>query len=99
MFDVKIFGERLTVIRQQRNLSQVSVSRTIGITQTQLSDMENGKTGTTLPRLVKLAEFYRVSTDYLLGITDDPMWRGIESGSDEGNAGFEAGTTTDHGTM
>ena len=99
MFDVKNFGERLTAIRQQRNLSQVSVSKTMGITQTQLSDMENGKTGTTLPRLVKLAEFYHVSTDYLLGITDDPTWRGIEPGSDEGNAGFEAGTTTDRGTM
>lgn len=99
MFDVKIFGERLTVIRQQRNLSQVSVSKTVGITQTQLSDMENGKTGTTLPRLVKLAEFYHVSTDYLLGITDDPTWRGKEPGSDEGNAGFEAGTTTDRGIV
>ncbi len=27
-------------------------------------------------RLVLLAEFYHVSTDYLLGITDDPAWRG-----------------------
>ena len=43
---------------------------------TQMSDMENGKTGTTMARLVLLAEFYHVSTDYLLGITDDPAWRG-----------------------
>lgn len=83
MFDAKNFGERLTAIRQQRNLSQVSVSKAVGITQTQLSDMENGKTGTTLPRLVKLAEFYRVSTDYLLGITDDPTWRGKSDFNEE----------------
>ena len=76
MFEQKIFGERLANLRKQRNLSQVFVSQTLGITQTQLSDMENGKAGTTLTRLVMLAEFYHVSTDYLLGITDDPTWRG-----------------------
>ena len=27
-------------------------------------------------QLVLLAEFFHVSTDYLLGITDDPAWRG-----------------------
>ena len=83
MFDVKIFGERLVALRGQRNLSQVSVSHTLGITQTQLSDMENGKTGTTLSRLVALAEFYGVSTDYLLGVTDDPTWRGKSEPNEE----------------
>ena len=78
MLEQNIFGERLSGLRKQRNLSQTTVSRTLGITQTQLSDMENGKAGTTLPRLVMLAEFYHVSTDYLLGITDDPTWRGKE---------------------
>lgn len=99
MYDQKHFGECLLHLREKANLSQLAVAKVLGFTRTQLSDMENGKTGTTLPRLVKLAEFYHVSTDYLLGITDDPTWRGKELGSDEGNAGFEAGTATDRGTM
>ena len=83
MFNQKIFAERLLSLREKRNLTQLSVAKVLGFTRTQLSDMENGKTGTTLPRLVKLAEFYRVSTDYLLGITDDPAWRGKSEPSKE----------------
>lgn len=76
MFDQKIFGERLLSLRENKKLSQSAVAKVLGVTRTQLSDMENGKAGTTLTRLVMLAEFYHVSTDYLLGITDDPTWRG-----------------------
>ena len=43
---------------------------------TQISDMEKGKTGTTLDKLLILCDYYKVSSDYLLGITDDPAWRG-----------------------
>ena len=76
MFDIKIFGERLRAAREQKGISQKSVAELLGVTRTQVSDIENGKTGTSMARLVTLAEFYHVSTDYLLGITDDPVWRG-----------------------
>ena len=46
------------------------------MTRTQISDMEHGKSVTNLDRLYQLCEFYKVSADYLLGITDDPTWRG-----------------------
>ena len=76
MFDMKIFGERLRAAREERGISQKTVAELLEVTRTQISDMENGKTGTSLVRLVTLAEFYHVSADYLLGITDDPAWRG-----------------------
>ena len=76
MFDIKIFGERLRAAREQKGISQKSVAELLEVTRTQISDIENGKTGTSMARLVTLAEFYHVSTDYLLGITDDPAWRG-----------------------
>ena len=76
MFDIKIFGERLRAAREQKKISQKSVAELLGVTRTQISDIENGKTGTSMARLVTLAEFYHASTDYLLGITDDPAWRG-----------------------
>ena len=76
MFDIKIFGERLRAAREQKGISQKSVAELLGVTRTQISDIENGKTGTSMARLVTLAEFDHVSTDYLLGITDDPAWRG-----------------------
>ena len=76
MLDLKIFGERLRLLRKERKLPLKKIVELLGTSVTQVSDMENGKTGTTMVRLVLLAEFYHVSTDYLLGITDDPTWRG-----------------------
>lgn len=76
MLDLKIFGERLRLLRKERKLPLKKIAELLGTSVTQVSDMENGKTGTTMVRLVLLAEFYHASTDYLLGITDDPTWRG-----------------------
>ena len=76
MLDLKIFGERLRLLRKERKLPLKKIAELLGTSVTQVSDMENGKTGTTMVRLVLLAGFYHVSTDYLLGITDDPAWRG-----------------------
>ena len=79
MLDLNIFGERLRSLRKGKNLVLADIAGLLNISTTQAGDMENGKTGTSLQRLVTLAEFYRVSTDYLLGITDDPTWRGETS--------------------
>ena len=63
-------------LREQNNLSQKAVADLLGVTRTQVSDIENGKSGTNLDRFYQLCEFYQVSADYLLGITGDPAWRG-----------------------
>ena len=76
MFSFDIFSSRLRTLREERNLSRKEVAELLGVTKTQINDLEHGKTGTSMARLVVLAEYYKVSTDYLLGITDDPTWRG-----------------------
>ncbi|MCI9243045.1 MAG: helix-turn-helix transcriptional regulator [Lawsonibacter sp.] len=76
MFDKRLFGARLLELREQNNLSQKAVADLLGVTRTQVSDIENGKSGTNLDRFYQLCEFYQVSADYLLGITGDPAWRG-----------------------
>ena len=76
MFQKELFGQRLLKLREQQNLSQKAVAEILGITRTQISDIENGKSGTNLERLYQLCCYYQVSADYLLGITDDPAWRG-----------------------
>ena len=76
MFDRTKFAARLLALRKERKLAQDVVAELLGVTRTQVSDIEHGKTGTTLERLVQLCEYYQVSADYLLGITDDPAWRG-----------------------
>lgn len=76
MLDLNIFGARLRSMRKGKGLVLNDIADLLSISTTQVGDMENGKTGTSMARLVTLAEFYRVSTDYLLGITNDPTWRG-----------------------
>ena len=43
MFQKKLFGQRLLELREKRALSQKAVADILGITRTQISDMENGK--------------------------------------------------------
>ena len=76
MLDLKIFGERLRLLRKERKLPLKKIAELLGTSVTQVSDMENGKSGTNLDRLYQLCYHYKVSADYLLGITDDPAWRG-----------------------
>ena len=71
-----IFGERVYLLRKQSGLSQKQLGVVLGLSNKAICTMEGGSRGTTIERLVMLAEYFHVSTDYLLGITDDPTWRG-----------------------
>ena len=67
MFQKKLFGQRMLELREKRALSQKAVADILGITRTQISDMENGKNTTTIENVVKICEHYKISSDYLLG--------------------------------
>ena len=71
-----IFGERVYLLRKQAGLSQKQLGVVLGLSNKAICTMEGGSRGTTIERLVMLAEYFHVSPDYLLGITDDPTWRG-----------------------
>lgn len=72
----KIFGERLRDLRKKKGLRQKELGELFGLTENAIGMMERGNRGTTIEKLALLAEYFQVSTDYLLGITDDPAWRG-----------------------
>lgn len=72
MFQKEIFGQRLLSLRKQAGAKQADLSDLLGVTKTQISDLENGKTTTTLTRLCLLCDYFNVSADYLLGRTDTP---------------------------
>ena len=68
---MKIFGERLREVRKESGESREDLGKAIGVRISQISEMENGKKGTTLEWLVILCRHYNVSADYLLGLSDD----------------------------
>lgn len=63
---------RLRDLREDRDLNQTTIARLIGTTQQHYSKIEQGKTDIAGQQLLVLADFYGVSTDYLLGRTKNP---------------------------
>lgn len=61
------FARILTLLRKERGLSQKSVANSLGISQALLSHYEKGVRECGLNFVVKCADFYQVSCDYLLG--------------------------------
>ena len=75
-----IFGSRVLEQRKKMGINQEELGAKIGLTHKAISTIESGKRGTSFEKLVELAYVFHVSTDYLLGITDDPTWRGKPTG-------------------
>ena len=71
-----IFKDRLKQLRKQAKLQQKDLGEQLGLGANAISMMETGNRETSFEKLILLAEFFHVSTDYLLGVTDDPTWRG-----------------------
>jgi len=67
---MKIFGERLRELRQEKNLSLMQLSKKVGISDTTLCRWENNINDIKGEQLVIIATFFDVSTDYLLGLTE-----------------------------
>lgn len=66
------FGERLRELRLKKDLTQREMAEVLETTRQNYNNIENGKIETSHGVTVKLAEFFNVSTDYLLCVTDDP---------------------------
>ena len=64
--------EHLRALREDRGLTQKDVAAILNVAQNTYSQYETGAIALTAPVLVALAEFYGVSTDYLLDRTDIP---------------------------
>ena len=63
---------RLKELRKSRGYTQISLQMQTGIEQALLSKFENGERVPPTETLVRLAEFYNVSIDYILYRTDKP---------------------------
>lgn len=70
-----MYYRRLRDIREDHDLTQTQVAALLGIEQTVYSIYERGKREIPTRHLIRLAAYYQVSTDYLLGRTDDPTLR------------------------
>ena len=63
---------RIRDLREDRDMSQTTVARMLGMSQTGYSKYETGENDIPTAVLIKLARYYEVSIDYLLGESSDP---------------------------
>ena len=65
------FGRIITLLRKERGITQKQVAMDLGISQALLSHYEKGLRECGLDFLVRLCDYYNVSSDYILGRTAD----------------------------
>ena len=65
--------ERIRDMRIDRGLTQKEVAKVINVKQNTYSQYEIGVLNYPLDVVIKLAEFYETSVDYLVGLTDVPV--------------------------
>ena len=64
--------QRIRDLREDRDLTQREIAGVLGMAQTGYSKYETGENDVPISILIRLAEIYGTSTDYLLGRTNDP---------------------------
>ncbi|MBP5467050.1 MAG: helix-turn-helix transcriptional regulator [Clostridia bacterium] len=63
---------RIKELRKEKGLNQSQVAKELSMSQTGYSKYETGENDIPTAVLIKLAKFYSVSVDYILGLTDFP---------------------------
>lgn len=67
------FGARLRELRQRKGLTQAELAKALSLGESTISFYEADRREPDYCTLKAIADFFRVSTDYLLGRTDDPQ--------------------------
>lgn len=63
---------RIKDLREDYDKKQKDIANILHITQQQYSLYEKGTRTITVEFLISLAKYYNVTTDYILGLTDEP---------------------------
>ena len=63
---------RLKQLREQKNISQQKLAIALAMNQNTISRYETGEREADYSTLIKIADYFDVSIDYLLGLTDNP---------------------------
>lgn len=67
-----MLGQKLAELRKKKGLSQYEMADRLGVSRGKLANYEQGSRQPDFDTLSKLADFFDVSTDYLLGRTETP---------------------------
>ena len=71
-FDSNKFSYTLVSLMEENNMKQNVVAEKVGVTEVTISRYIRGKRTPRLDIIIKIANLFKVSTDYILGITSNP---------------------------
>ena len=86
-FEIKNFSNRLTELLEDNNLTQIQLAKKIGISNVTISRYFTGERNPRIDVITKIASFFNVSVDYLLGLSDI---KSIESSTNNRNLALES---------
>lgn len=66
------YRERLKELLDDNDIKQKRLAKEIGLTESVISNYTTGRSNMPIEVLVKVAEYFGVTVDYLAGVTDDP---------------------------
>ncbi len=67
----KVFRQRLQMLREKRRISRKVLSELCGLSSDAIRRYERGEAEPRIDSLILIADFFEVTTDYLLGKTDE----------------------------
>ena len=67
---MEVFASRLLELRTEKGLSQAKLAQQLQVSYAVVCYWETNRSEPTAPNLVKMADFFDVSVDYLLGRVD-----------------------------
>ena len=63
---------RIRELRKRKHISQLKMAMDLNMTQNTISRYETGEREPGIVELIRIADYFHVSVDYLIGRTDDP---------------------------
>lgn len=70
---IHLFGDRLRELRKEKKLTQEDIAKMFNISNNAVYSWEVGKTQPSIEIITKLAQYFNVTTDYLLGFNQDDL--------------------------
>lgn len=68
-----LLNENIRILRESIGLSQVDLAKKLNVSKQCVSNWENDNVQPSIEMLIKLSDFFNVSTDFILGRTSDSI--------------------------
>lgn len=62
--------KKIRNLREDNDIKQITMANYLNVKQSTYSDYENGKINIPIEQLIRIAEYYKVSLDYLVDLTE-----------------------------